>query len=285
LNWDDLSFLVEVAVERLGVRALRLTGGEPTLRPGLVGWIASLRARATLYDVAMTTNGMMLADMAESLAAAGLDRVNVSLDSLDPERFALITRGGSFARAMHGIEVARQHFASVRINVVLLNGVNVEEIEDFVDLSDKLGLEVRFIEPMPLGDDKQWWQRHFIAVEEVIARLAAAGHLLTPDDRPGGHGPAITYRVEGTRARIGFISQMSCTKCATCNKLRVTSDGCLRPCLLSAQEIDLRPAIRERDVATLEREIAGQFLSRRERYDLTEATTQSLGRTMKAIGG
>lgn len=291
LSWDDLDFLVDVCVNELGVEAIRVTGGEPTVRPGLAEWIARIRRHAGLLDVAMTTNGILLARMAEELRRAGLIRVNVSLDSFDAEKYAAITRGGSLARCLEGIEAARGHFRSVKLNAVLLRHVNLDELGDFVAFSDANNIEIRFIELMPLFGEKEYFHRHFVSVEEVMEMLRGMGHELEGegDGRAAGnltgYGPATTYRVRGSRARLGFISQMSNTKCVSCNKLRLTSDGALKPCLLSPAEVDLTPAIHGRDRACVVEAMRVQFLTRAERYDALEALTDPFYRGMQATGG
>jgi cyclic pyranopterin phosphate synthase len=285
LSWDDLRWMVKVAVDRLGVEALRITGGEPTVRPGLVEWVRSLQAVDGLADVSMTTNAVRLAEMAGPLAQAGLRRVNMSMDSLKPDRFRVITRGGDLHRVLRGIEEAKRHFMHIKINVVALKDRTTGELADFVAFSDRHDIEVRFIEPMPLDDEKVYWRDVFVPVAELKQRLVESGHILEPVERSTGYGPSTTFRVSGTRARLGFISQMSCTKCATCNKLRMTSDGTLRPCLLSAEEVPLKTVIAARDEQAFVSALSGSFLSRPREYRLEDAVGKSLGRSMQCIGG
>ncbi len=285
LSWDDLFWLVETPVERMGVRALRITGGEPTVRPGLVEWVNRARGLEGLEDIALTTNGVRMEKMAPLLAAAGVSRVNVSMDSLDRERFRGITRGGDLDRVLAGIAACKDHFRQVKVNVVALKGRNTTELTDFVEFSDRENIEVRFIEPMPLGDEKDYWREVFVSVDDLRGQLEREGARLLPCDKPTGFGPARTWRVAGTRARIGFISQMSRTKCSTCNKLRLTSDGTLRPCLLSAKETSLAGIIARRDSDALVNVMSGAFRSRPREYDLEEAIRESLGRSMQCIGG
>jgi cyclic pyranopterin phosphate synthase len=289
LSWDDLDFLVDVAVNDLGVEAIRITGGEPTVRPGLVDWIARIRHHTGLRDVAMTTNGILLARMAPQLRAAGLDRVNVSIDTFDSQRFADLTRGGSLQRCVEGIETARQLFQRVKLNCVLLRGVNDHEIPAFIDFAEQHQLEVRFIELMPIFGEKDFFHRHFISVDEVLRDLATQGITFKPElpdaSNATGYGPATTYAVVGREARIGFISQMSNTKCLTCNKLRLTSDGALKPCLLSPAEIDLAAPIHARDRRAVSDAMRLQFLQRAERYDMLEALSDPFRRGMQATGG
>ncbi len=291
LSWDDLDFLVDVCVNELGVEAIRVTGGEPTIRPGLTEWIAGIRRHAGLTDVAMTTNGIRLAAMAGELHRAGLTRVNVSLDSFDAGRYAELTRGGSLERCLSGIRAARALFRRVKVNCVLLRGVNDGELGEFVRFSHGHDIEARFIELMPIFGDKDYFHRHFLSAGDAMELLAADGYMLEPEGDGAaagnrtGYGPATTYRVRGTTARIGFISQMSNTKCLTCNKLRLTSDGALKACLLSPDEQDLSIPIHARDRSAVADAMRHQFLARAERYDAMQALTDPFARGMQAIGG
>lgn len=291
LSWDELDFLVDVAVNDLGAEALRITGGEPLVRPGLARWIRGLRRHEALRDVALTTNGVQLARMASALRDAGLDRVNVSLDTLDPGAFARVTRGGSLARSLEGIDVALGLFRRVKINTVAVRSLVLDALPALVRFSHEKQVEVRFIELMPLLGQQEYFRREFVPVDELKAALASLGVGLVPDgDGPGpssptGYGPATTFSVPGTRARLGFISQISSAKCLACNKLRLTSDGALRPCLLMPDEVDLAPAIQARDRATVARAIRHQFLLREQGHDGTMALGGPVGRPMRATGG
>ncbi|MCC6547111.1 GTP 3',8-cyclase MoaA [Candidatus Sumerlaeota bacterium] len=284
LSWDDLGFVADVAVRDLGVEAIRITGGEPTVRPGLTDWIASIRELPGLRDIAMTTNGMLLGKMSAALRDAGLRRVNVSLDSFNAEVFREVTRGGSLERCLDGISRAAELLERVKVNCVLLQGVNDHELEKFILFSHDKNIEVRFIELMPIFDQKEYFHRHFISVEEMKTRIAALG-LKLEADTSRGYGPATTFHVAGTGARLGFISQMSDTKCLTCNKLRITADGALKACLLSPQEVDLVPLIAARDREAFAGALCGSFLQRAERYDLKQIISEPVSRTMQAIGG
>ncbi|MEQ8819176.1 MAG: GTP 3',8-cyclase MoaA [Sumerlaeia bacterium] len=291
LTWDDLDFLVDVSVNDLGAEAVRVTGGEPLVRPGIVEWIAGLRRFEGLTNVALTTNGIMLARMGPALKRAGLDRVNVSVDTFDPERFREVTRGGSLERCLAGVDTALDLFRPVKLNAVALKNLTLPEMEGFIRFSDEKEVEVRFIELMPIFDEKDYFHTHFISIEDLQSAIRARGYELEPEgDGPAagnrtGYGPATTYRIPGTRARLGFISQMSNTKCLSCNKLRLTSDGNLKPCLLMPEEIDLNAAIKARDRRSVGQAMRWQFLTRAERYDFEGAVGASLGRSMQATGG
>lgn len=291
LSWEDLHFLADICVRDLGVEALRITGGEPLIRPGIVEWIAGLSELGGLRDIALTTNGIRLAPLASDLASAGLTRVNVSLDSFDPKRYEALTRGGSLERCLAGIHAARENFRRVKLNCVILRGVTEQELDRFVSFSHEHDVEVRFIELMPIFGEKRYFEENFMEVAELQGHLEALGHRLVPEGDGAaagnrtGYGPATTYRVEGSRARLGFISQMSNTKCLSCNKLRLTSDGALKPCLLSPNEQDLAPAIAARDRDQIAQAMRRQFLERAERYDFAEALSDPFRRGMQAIGG
>ncbi|MDK2973053.1 MAG: 3,8-cyclase [Candidatus Sumerlaeota bacterium] len=291
LSWDDLDFLVDVSVNDLGAEAVRITGGEPLVRPGLAGFIRGIRRHAALSDVALTTNGVLLERMGPALRDAGVDRVNISLDTFDAERFADITRGGSLQRCLDGIEAARTLFRRVKINCVALKPTVIAELADFVRFSHDKRIEVRFIELMPIFDEKEYFHAHFISIDDLRHHLDELGFTLVPEgDGPAegnttGYGPATTYRVAGTEARIGFISQMSNTKCLSCNKLRLTSDGALKPCLLMPEEIDLLGPIHRRDRAAVGQAMRWQFMMRADRYDTAIAVGQPVGRGMQATGG
>jgi cyclic pyranopterin phosphate synthase len=291
MGWDDLDFLADVCVNDLGVEALRITGGEPTIRPGLTEWIRGLRRHPGLIDVALTTNGILLAKMAAELADAGTTRVNVSFDTFDEDAFREVTRGGNIARVLEGIAEAKRHFRRVKINAVALRDLNLSQLGRFVEFSNANEVEVRFIELMPIFDQKEFFHANYISVDELKQELARLGHVLVAEGDGAaegnrtGYGPATTFRVEGTRARLGFISQMSNTKCLSCNKLRLTSDGALKPCLLSPNEIDMSGAIKSRNRETIVNHMRKAFLERPERYDEIIAMTESLGRSMQATGG
>jgi len=291
LSWEDLHFLADVSVTELGVEALRITGGEPLIRPGIVDWIAGIAELDGIRDIALTTNGIRLAQLAPDLARAGLTRVNVSLDSFEPARYEALTRGGSLGRCLAGIHAAREMFRRVKLNCVILRGVTEQELERFVAFSHEHEIEVRFIELMPIFGEKRYFEENFMEVAELQRHLASLGHRLVAEGDGAaagnrtGYGPATTYRVAGSRARLGFISQMSNTKCLSCNKLRLTSDGALKPCLLSPNEQDLAPAIAARDRDAIARAMRRQFLERAERYDIAEALSDPFRRGMQAIGG
>jgi GTP 3',8-cyclase len=266
-NGDILSFqeIVEVAkaaVSQHGVTRFKLTGGEPTVRPCLADLVAELAAIDGVEDLSMTTNGQRLAEMAESLRQAGLQRVTISIDSLKPEKFRRITRTGDLTAVLRGLDKAEEAgFESLKINCVTMRGVNDDEFCDFARLTLNRRVTVRFIEYMPLGEaalletgpvagcDGQDRGADSLVpeaqVREAIER--ELGELLPVQrESESGVGPATVYRLPDAAAkgRIGFISAMSAPFCSTCNRLRLTPDGLLRSCLFEGGEVDVKPILR-----------------------------------------
>jgi cyclic pyranopterin phosphate synthase len=241
LRLEEIVRLLEVAVS-LGLTRIRFTGGEPLVRRNFSYLVSRAAALPGVDDLALTTNGVLLAEKAEELRQAGLRRINVSLDTLDPEKFAYITRGGDLARVWEGIEAALSvGLEPVKVNVVIFRGFNEEEIEAFAALTRERPLHVRFIELMPVGQAADDGYR-FIPVEEVLHRLSR----LTPLEpvTVTGNGPAQYYRLPGGKGTVGFIAALSRPFCSACNRLRLTADGQLRPCLESSFQVDLRGPLR-----------------------------------------
>lgn len=226
------------AAAAAGISRVRITGGEPLLRPGLPGLLHSLRGIPGIRDLSLTTNGSRLAALAPELKAAGLDRINVSVDSLDPGRFASITRGGDLEQVMAGLRAAlAAGIEPVKVNAVLLEGIEAD-LRDFVELARRLPVHVRFIEFMPIGMRRGGiWK--FVPRRRILEALRQFGGL-EPVNAPAGGGPARYYRMAGARGTLGFISSMSDHFCGECNRLRLTADGRLRNCLFSYEEVDMR---------------------------------------------
>ena len=253
LQWlpkaDILSYEEIVEVVRqlapLGLRRLRITGGEPTIRPALDTLIAGLRAVPEIEDIALSTNGVRLPDLAPSLRAAGLDRVNMSADSLRPERIREIARrdlGFDPVRAARAAQAAG--LSPIKINVVVMRGINDDEIEAFARLTLEYPWHVRFIELMPVGEMRSLTWEHVVPSDELLARIGALG-VLTPDGGPPkGNGPAAYHRLAGAPGTIGVITPMTHTYCGSCNRVRLTADGRLRTCLFGDHEVDLREPLR-----------------------------------------
>ena len=256
LRIEEVEQAVRIATT-IGIKSVRLTGGEPTVRKGLVDLVRNIAAMPEIENVSMTTNGVLLPRMAADLKAAGLSRVNLSLDTLDAEKFHKITRCGSLDDALRGIDAALESgFSPVKINAVALRSL-ADGFLDFAKLSIDRPLHVRFIEHMPIGDVSEvdgisWGKDGVISCEEVFniinegARAQGLGELVPAgEDKPIGWGPAEYYYFPGAAGTVGFISPLSRHFCSKCNRLRLTADGKLRPCLFSDVEYDLRTALRE----------------------------------------
>jgi cyclic pyranopterin phosphate synthase len=250
LRYEEILRLIRVGVAQ-GIRKVRITGGEPLARRGIARFVSELSGVEGIVDRCLTTNGVLLKGLARDLKRAGLDRVTVSLDSLRPDRFERITGRDTLNRVLAGIEASlAEGLVPVKVNVVVMQGLNDDEIVDFSRLTVSRSLEVRFIERMPFGKREETrgcglWERQGIAGEEVLRRIEEALGPLepAPADVPFP-GPARLYRVPGSPGRIGLITPMTHPFCETCTRLRLTPDGKLRNCLFRDDEIDVRRLLR-----------------------------------------
>ncbi len=245
LRYEEIETVVRAGAE-LGISKIRLTGGEPLVRPGVIDLVRMLARVPGVDDLTMTTNGILLARYADELAAAGLHRVNVSLDTLDPERFHAITRLGRLEDVLAGLEAAqRAGLEPVKINTVVMRGMNDDEVVDLARQTVEAGWNLRFIEVMPVGNGLSGdWREQMVTAQEIRAQVEEALGKLEPARMSAGNGPARYYRLPGARGTLGFITPISEHFCYHCNRLRLTADGQLRPCLLSDAEIDLRTPLR-----------------------------------------
>ena len=258
---------------RCGVDTVRVTGGEPLVRPGVEQLVAGLKATPGIRKVTMTTNGVRLAEKLPALLAAGLDSVNISLDTLNEERFRAITRLGTLQDTLDGIEAAeRAGFAKIKLNCVLLGGVNDDEITDFVALTREHPWQVRFIERMPMGCGKDFGT--YLPSQAVLNRCPELEAV--PHD-----GGAAGYRLPDAKGTVGLIAPMSHAFCAECSRIRITADGKLKPCLHSDAEITLRGLSGEE----LEQAIRRGILMKPERHHMDETGVTETHRGMFAIGG
>lgn len=251
LSYEEITEIVKTAA-RKGIRRLRLTGGEPLIRPGLEALIGNLKRIPGIEEIAMTTNGLLLPEKALQLKEAGLDRVNISLDSLDPCRYRRITRRGDLQKALAGIDAAEKAgLTPLKINLVAIRGFNDDELADFAAMALDTPRHIRFIEFMPVHGDA-FDRNSFLPVKEIRKRIEERTGPLEPAALHG-HGPAVYFRPPGGRGTLGFISAISHPFCSRCNRLRLTADGKLRPCLLANREWDLKQALRSggRELATL----------------------------------
>lgn len=245
LTYEELLRVVRVAVS-MGISKLRLTGGEPLVRRNIAYFIKELGKIEDLKDIRLTTNGVLLAKYADTLLENGISKVNISLDSLRPERFAQITGVDCFHKVWQSIEtVLALGFKPVKLNMVVMRGINDDELVDFAELSRKMNIQVRFIEYMPIGATSRWKKDHFMPSEEILERVQALGQL-SPVNAQQSDGPARVYRfANGSSGSLGVISPISHHFCDRCNRLRLTSEGMLRSCLLCDDEINLRKVLRE----------------------------------------
>lgn len=285
LRYEEIARLARIVVG-LGVSKLRLTGGEPLARRGVERLVAMLGSIFGVQDLAMTTNGILLAGAAQGLARAGLRRVNVSLDTLRPERYAAITRRGRLEEVLAGLEAARRAGLSpIKINMVVIRGLNDDEVVDLACKTVEDGWHVRFIEIMPLGPGRLWAHDGFVPTAQTRARIEAAfGPLQAADGQ--GAGPARYYRIAGAPGTIGFISPLSEHFCVRCNRLRLTADGQLLPCLMSEQGVDLRSPLRagasDEDLRGL---MLGAVLAKPVGHRMTAQAGQPGAAPMSRIGG
>lgn len=252
ISYDDIVFVVQAAC-RLGIGHIRLTGGEPLVRPDLPGLVSRLKGETAVREVALTTNGMLLDRYADALADAGLDRLTVSVDSLVPDRYRAITCTGSIAEVWRGIRrAARAGLRPLKINVLVLQGMNDEEIDSWVALTRNHELAVRLLELMPIGaGGSAEMARRYVDLSEVRRRLESECGLEPVTGVPG-NGPARYWRVPGSVGVVGFITPISDKFCDSCSRFRLTAVGELRPCLAYETSVSLLDAIRNRDAAGVE---------------------------------
>ncbi len=244
LRAEEIIRLVKIGA-KLGIRQVRLTGGEPLVRRGLLELVAQLAEISEIEDLALTTNGTLLAEQAQALKKAGLKRVNISLDTLNPQKYRAITRNGELEQVYQGIKAAWQsQLRPLKINVVAIKGFNDDELTALAALTLKYPLEVRFIELMPLGVSGEWSKNRQIAAGEVKALLEKEMGALLPATSQSGVGPAKYYHWLEAPGRIGFITPITDHFCQRCNRLRLTAEGKLKPCLYSAETVDLKAALR-----------------------------------------
>ena len=244
LSYEELFQIARSAVA-LGIEKIRVTGGEPLVRKGIIDFLAQLAVIPGLKQLVLTTNGLCLEEMAEDLRAAGVQRLNISLDSLQPEVFARITRGGDLSRVLAGISAAEQAGFPVKINMVVMRGINDAEVIDVASLALEKHYTIRFIEYMPAIKEKNW-QSLVVPGWEIMSRIGEKFEF-SPIDKKDLAGPAREYRIKGGVGTLGVITPITGHFCGECNRIRVTASGMAKGCLFSSADVDLKPYTRTSD--------------------------------------
>ncbi len=287
LRYEEIERLIQLALQ-LGIRKVRLTGGEPLVRKGVLECIKRVRQFSALQTLTLTTNGILLAEYAEELCKAGISYLNVSLDTLNPETFYYLTRFYQLERVLHGIQTAKNAgFELIKVNVVSMRGVNDHELFDFVRFADEYDVEIRFIEYMPFSGNG-WQQAQFISSQELKVRMTEQYSLIPRYETPSA-AAVRTYHILGHKGSVGFISAVSNSFCQFCNRLRLTSDGCLRPCLHGPVEIDVKGPMRrgasDNDLLALFREAVDKKPRSHQSFLQHDHAYVECDREMVRIGG
>lgn len=287
LSAEEIVRVVETAAQG-GVKRVRLTGGEPLVHPHIVEIVRRIAAIQNIDEVSLTTNAMLLERLAQPLADAGLTRVNISLDSLDADKFRRITRGGDLNRVWRGIAAAEHaHLLPLKLNTVIVRGLNADELPALARLTLENDWHVRFIEIMPIGNAQDWGEgfpapsERYVSVQEMRAQLSSLN--LQPETSPVGNGPARTFRILNALGTVGFISPLGEHFCQNCNRLRLTSDGRLRSCLVIPAEVSLRDAVRSGK--PLEEFFQQAIAHKPEHHDMLATVPAGSQRGMSQIGG
>ena len=286
LSDDEVVRLIGIGVRHLGIDEVRFTGGEPMVRRGLVDIVTRTRAIDPDLDISMTTNALGLARQAQALADAGLDRVNVSLDSVRAETFHTVTRRDRLADVIAGLSAAKEAgLGPVKINAVLLRGINDDQAPDLLRWSVEHGYDLRFIEQMPLDAQHDWSRAKMVTADEIFASLEPE-FTLTPHGEPRGSAPAELFLVDGGPATVGVIASVTRPFCGDCDRVRLTADGQVRNCLFAREESDLRGALR---AGAADEEIADRWvvamLGKRAGHGIDDPSFLQPDRPMSAIGG
>lgn len=284
LRYEEILTIAEI-VAGMGISKIRITGGEPLVRKDILTLCGSISRIPGLKSLSITTNGVLLSEYADKLRTAGIKRINISLDTLKPEKFAAITRRDCFKQVWKGIEAARMAgFSPIKINTVVLHGVNEDEVEELAALTFKFPFHVRFIEFMPFLPGSA--DRGFVSASEILDRLKRIAPISRTEENCG-NGPALYYQFKGAPGKIGIISPVSDHFCPTCNRLRITADGKLRTCLFSKDETDLRePLRRGLPAGRIEEIIRCAIRAKPERHELSNPVFRKcISRPMFSIGG
>ena len=283
LSYEELLRIAQAAVD-IGVEKIRVTGGEPLVRRGIIDFLRRLAAVPGLRRLVLTTNGVLLPEMALQLREAGVEGLNISLDSLKPEKFSAITRGGDLARVLAGIAAAESAgFQSIKLNMVVMRGVNDDELEEFAALTLDHPWRVRFIEYMPTLSEPGW-QADAMPGAEILARLSRRFQM-TAEASENLAGPARYQRITGVAGLVGVITPVSCHFCSDCNRIRITSRGQAKSCLFGAGAIDLRPMLADGDDVRLREILRRTVAEKPDRHQLAKESGTQGQVAMARIGG
>ena len=286
LTDDEIVRLITIGVERLGIREVRFTGGEPLLRRGLPDIVRRTAALSPRPETSITTNGLGLTHTAKALAEAGLDRVNVSLDTVRSEDFLTITRRDRFADVVAGLEAASAAgLGPVKVNAVLLRGINDDQAPELLQWCMDRGYQLRFIEQMPLDAQHRWSRESMVTADEIFTSLATV-FTLEPAEEPRGSAPAELFTVDGGPHTVGVIASVTRPFCGDCDRVRLTADGQVRNCLFAREESDLRGALRAgADDAEIAERWQAAMLTKRPGHGIDDVSFLQPSRPMSAIGG
>jgi cyclic pyranopterin phosphate synthase len=268
------------ACSQLGISKIRITGGEPLVRKGLTTLIEKISKLQGIEELAMTTNGVLLPRYAKELKLAGLNRVNISLDTMNAEKYSYITRDGDLSEVMSGINAAEEAgLQPIKLNTVLIGGFNDDEIENFVNLTIDRAIDVRFIELMPIGQAGHWAKKHFVSNTEILNRVKD----LQPIQSNDPSSPAKYFKLPGAKGKVGLINPISHAFCGNCNRIRLTADGKLKPCLHSEVEIDIKEVLKRGE--SLQEIIKQTILQKPMQHNLNCQDNKPIERDMYRIGG
>ncbi|MCX7817151.1 MAG: GTP 3',8-cyclase MoaA [Syntrophales bacterium] len=290
LSYEEMLRVVKVAV-KLGIRKVRVTGGEPLVRKRIDYFLKQLSTLEGLFEITMTTNGTLLGEFLDCLKWSGVSRVNVSLDSLDGDKYRFITGGGNLKDVLFGLYTAvTRGLFPLKVNVVMIRGFNDDEILDFVRFSNEVPCEIRFIELMPVCEIMNGYHEKFISIQEVMSVIKEHYNLeLLPPTHDESSGPARRYRIKNQEGIVGFIGPMSDNFCENCNRIRLTADGYLRPCLFSDREVDVKRMLRssseDKEIAVAIEEAVRKKPQRGTQCHAQHQFSLPVGRPMCVIGG
>lgn len=282
LSYEELYRIAWVAVS-IGIDKIRITGGEPLVRKGIIRFLQQLAGIPGLGQLVLTTNGVLLEEMASGLRTAGVQRLNISLDSLNPDTFAQISRCGDLARVLAGIEAAKECGFPVKLNMVVMRGVNDHEILDFVTLASASAATVRFIEYMPAIREHNW-QRLVVPGSEILARLARY-YTLIPLEQAEMAGPARNFRILGAPGTLGVITPVSHHFCSECNRIRVTASGLAKGCLFAESQVDLKPSLQTGSSVLLAQALRAIVDAKPDRHQMSPEECHHQAFCMASIGG